>query len=109
MKLENELKKWANVKSIKHQRNFINVAKLQYPEGMKQCKHCKGDGIVSITEDDMYIRSCPVCKGKGYVDWITYAVGYVEETEKIIALWPSAGTTIPKVPPSISNKKIEKE
>ena len=61
-----------------------------------------------MKEDEMYIRSCPVCEGKGYVDWITYAVGYIEDKANIIAVCP-AGTTRPKVPPSIFNKKIEKE
>ena len=71
---------------------------------MKPCKHCNGDGFIPM-KDEMYIRSCPVCEGKRYVDWITYAVGYVEKEELIIAAWPAAGTTRPKGPPKLKSEK----
>jgi len=76
------------------QRSFINVANSKLPEGMKKCKHCEGIGFVPMIPDDPdcgYIKGCSVCKGSGYVDWIAYAVGYVEE-KKIEQGWPSNTT-----------------
>jgi len=89
------------------------VENSKLPEGTKQCKHCDGDGFVPMKEDPMYIRGCPVCKGDGYVDWITYAVGYVKEKESIVAVWPAIPSSNvvskPKGPPKLKVKRSKSE
>lgn len=83
------------------------MEKSDLPDGTKQCKHCNGDRLIPMKEDPMYIRRCPVCKGDGYVDWITYAVGYVE-SKKLIAAWPApTNSNVTKAKISVSDKGIK--
>lgn len=39
------------------------------------CPRC-GGATFEFYKDNRYIQRCPLCKGKGKVDWITKAMGY---------------------------------
>ena len=99
MNMVKKLNKWDPAKYIKPQRNYITVENSNLPDNMKKCKHCNGAGIVSMNPDDPtceYVKMCPLCKGEGYVDWITYAIGYVEPKGLDMAWHPTDSNKKPK-------------
>ena len=60
---------------------------VKIPKGFYKCKSCKGYGVLLKTPQYKYKRVlayiCPICKGKGYMDWIQNIRDYNLEEELI--------------------------
>lgn len=69
---------------IRHQ------CKIVIPKGFYRCKTCKGLGLrfrgVHYRQKFINCYVCPICKGKGYMDWIhnTMEYDFYEELKKDI-------------------------
>ena len=67
--------------------NFYNsICDIKIPRGYYICHNCNGIGCfyVSVHFKQRYVLvlKCPLCNGKGYVDWIVKARGVKTDPRK---------------------------